>query len=151
MQHVVIDREESDECVPQGRLLGPFLFIIFINGIAAELDPDTSIHLFADDALLYRPMDTHEDHVKLQADLNKLQICYDQWGMQFNTEKCYVMHIMTPYQRKEAVSTPSQMQGVELEAVKNTEYLSATISDNLSWKAHNAAAAGKAHGMINFL
>ena len=59
-------------------------------------------------------MDTHEDEV--QADLNKLQIWADQWGMQFNTTKCYVMHIMTPHQRKEAVSIPYQMQGVELEA-----------------------------------
>ena len=71
--------------------------------------------------------------------------------MQFNIGKCYVMHIMTPHQRKEAVSIPYQMQGVELKAVRNTKYLGATISDDLSWKAHNAAAAGKAHGMINFL
>ena len=43
-----------------------------------------------------------------------------------------------PHQRKEAVPIPYQVQGVKLEAVRSTKYLGATISDNLSWKAHNA-------------
>ena len=41
-----------------------------------------------------------------------------------------------PHQRKEAVPIPYQVQGVKLEAVRSTKYLGATISDNLSWKAH---------------
>ena len=117
--------------------------MLFINDIAAELSPETFFRLFADDALLYRRIGTHEDHVKLQEDLAKLQSWADRWGMQFNTDKCYVMHIMTPHQRKEAVSIPYLMQGVELESVRSTKYLGATISSDLSWKAHNAAAAGK--------
>ena len=89
-QRVVFDGEESEECtvdsgVPQGSVLGPLLFIIFINDIAANIDPATCIHLFADDALLYRRIDTVEDHLKLQADLSSLQTWADQWGMTFNT------------------------------------------------------------------
>ena len=155
-QRVVIDGEESEECtvdsgVPQGSVLGPLLFIIFINDIAANIDPATCIRLFADDALLYRRIDTVEDHLKLQADLSSLQTWADQWGMTFNTDKCYSMHIMTKKKRKDTVSIPYNMNGTELERVSNTKYLGATISDDLSWKTHNERAAGKAHGMISFL
>ena len=71
--------------------------------------------------------------------------------MTFNTKKCYSMHIMTTQRRKEEVSIPYYMSGKELERVQNTEYLGATISEDLSWKTHNEKAAGKAHGMLSFL
>ena len=76
-QRVVIDGVESEECdvtsgVPQGSVLGPLLFIIFINDIAAQVHPETKIRLFADDALLYRHINTIEDHLQFQKDLSIL-------------------------------------------------------------------------------
>ena len=110
-QRVVIDGEESDECevtsgVPQGSVLGPLLFIMFINNIATELDPQTKIRLLADDALLYRRIDSFEDHEKLQKDLNSLVEWADTWCMSFNTKKCYTIHIMTRHARRTAISIP---------------------------------------------
>ena len=82
-QRVVIDGVESDECdvvsgVPQGSVLGPLLFIIFINDIGAQLSPDTQIRLFADDALVYRVMHSHQDVIAFQADLDKLTAWADK-------------------------------------------------------------------------
>ena len=115
------------------------------------MDPLTKIRLFADDALLYRRIDSYEDHVQLQRDLNTLTEWAHTWGMTFNTTKCYSVHIMTDKRRVNHVSIPYKMNDTELERVKNTRYLGATISENLSWTAHNEQAAGKAHGTLAFL
>ena len=74
-QRVVVDGFTSKEApvmssVPQGTVLGPLLFLIFINDIASETS--WSIRLFADDCLLYREVRMHADCHMLQQDLDKL-------------------------------------------------------------------------------
>ena len=56
--------------VPQGSVLGPILFILFVNSISEEVDGD--ILLFADDTKLYKIIDTDEDQLAMQEDINKL-------------------------------------------------------------------------------
>ena len=74
-QQVVIDGESSrlstvSSGVPQGTVLGPTLFLLFINDIATNIS--STIRLFADDCVVYRAINTPEDHHILQQDLNKL-------------------------------------------------------------------------------
>ena len=75
--------------VPQGSVLGPILFLIFIN------DLDLNIHnlliKFADDTKLCAKISTNEDIEKLQEDLNTLQEWARDWQMQFNVQMCKVM------------------------------------------------------------
>ena len=56
--------------VPQGTVLGPLMFLLFINDIHENLD--STLRLFADDALLYRSINTMNDSVILQNDIDKL-------------------------------------------------------------------------------
>ena len=70
-----MDGYSSDESVvlsgvPQGSVLGPVLFLIFINDIAESLS--SSVRLFADDCLLYREIKSKEDQMLLQRDLDRL-------------------------------------------------------------------------------
>ena len=74
-QQVVIDGETSSPAeitsrVPQGRVLGPTLFLIYVNDIAENIN--SNIRLFVDDCVVYRQIDSHQDYVILQEDLNNL-------------------------------------------------------------------------------
>ena len=58
--------------VPQGSVLGPLLFIVYINGITAVSLSEGSILLYVDDSMLYRPIHTVDNYDHLQLDINKL-------------------------------------------------------------------------------
>ena len=59
--------------VPQGTVLGPLFFLVYINDISQGLSKGTKLRLFADDSLLYREINSLEDSAILQRDLNLLQ------------------------------------------------------------------------------
>ena len=92
---VVLNGKSSDWCdvtsgVPQGSVLGPLAFIVFINDIDGCTDNHMIISKFADDTKL-----SHQqvDHHHIQEALDKLVVWADTWGMAFNTAKCKVLHI----------------------------------------------------------
>ena len=95
---VAVDGESSCKArvasgVPQGTVLGPLLFLLFINDLPSVVSPGTTTRLFADDCLVYREITTGEDQVTLQRDLSALVTWAKIWGMQFNPVKCNVMRI----------------------------------------------------------
>ena len=80
--------------IPQGSVLGPILFVLFINDL-----PDivrSSVFLFADDTKIYRRISSMEDREVLQSDLTKLQDWSNRWILKFHPDKCKSMSISTP-------------------------------------------------------
>jgi hypothetical protein len=77
--------------VPQGSVLGPTLFLLYINDIADEVN--STIRLFADDSILYREIRGEEDQKQLQKDLNTVFAWADKWQMSFNASKCQLLTI----------------------------------------------------------
>ena len=76
--------------VPQGTVLGPILFVIYIN----DLDDDitSKVLTFADDTKVFRKTKSDADRQHLQHDLNKLIELSEKWQMLFNFGKCKCLH-----------------------------------------------------------
>ena len=77
--------------VPQGTVLGPLLFSLYINDITEDIDSD--LRLFADDCVCYREIKDTEDTVKLQEDIDHLGCWARSWGKRFQPAKCNIMQI----------------------------------------------------------
>ena len=91
-QSVLVDGTKSPEeavlsGVPQGTVLGPLMFLLYINDMPSQVQRDTHCRLFADDSLLYRVIDSTLDQVQLQQDLKNLEKWALDWGMVFNPSK----------------------------------------------------------------
>ena len=74
--------------VPQGSIIGPFLFLIFINNITDNISVDTQVLLYTDDANCSRELLNDDDHATLQSVLYLINDWSELWGMSFNVVKC---------------------------------------------------------------
>jgi hypothetical protein len=121
-------RTMVDSGVPQGTVLGPILFLCHINDLPDALN--SQVRLFADDCLLYRPINSQKDHDILQQDLKNLETWAENWGMRFNAKKCYILSI-----KQKSIKLYS-LNGHILEQVKNNPYLGIQISEDMKWSTH---------------
>ena len=76
--------------IPQGSVLGPILFVIFINDLPDMVKSTAKI--FADDTKIFNRILNRDDHQQMQADLNYLVKWSEEWQLGFNESKCKVLH-----------------------------------------------------------
>ena len=137
-QSVLLSSTRSTEAyvlsgMPQGTVLGPLLFLMFINDLP-ESTKHSDARLFADDCLLYKHVQTSQDSALLHEDLSTLERKEETWQIKFHPEKCTFIRIST--NRRHIIKTNYQVHGHSLEVVDSSKYLDVTFSEDLTWRKH---------------
>ena len=132
--------------IPQGTVLGPLLFLCHINDLPERVE--SQVRLFADDCLLYREINTAQDHEILQNDFKQLENCASDWGMSFNASKCYIL----PVNFKDGESFRFyQLDDTILQHVNQNPYLGLLFSKDMTWSHHITKMSKKASCTLGFL
>ena len=79
--------------VPQGSMLGPCLFLLYINGMPDMIDSNN--RLFTADTILFLTVSNQTDCQARQSALTKLETWESEWLMAFNPDKCEVIRMTT--------------------------------------------------------
>ena len=132
--------------VPRGSVVGPILFLIYINDLPDKFK--SQVRLFADDRAAYLAITKLADSEQSQADLDILQVWEITWDMQFNPSKCQVIHIA---RSRPPLPTKYTLHGETLEEVASARYLGVDIANDLSWKTHISRIANTANKSLGFL
>ena len=153
-QKVVVEGETSEPIhvvsgVPQGLVLGPLLFIIYIDSINdTKLSVDSKTSQYADDMTLTKPIRSTADFAELQADIDSLNTWVSDNHLTFNS-KCKYMLIS----RKRTVTCPPDLKldVSSLEQVHSYKYLGLNLTPNLSWSDHIHSISTKAKKLVGLL
>ena len=133
--------------VPQGSVLGPVLFLAFINDLPGCTKNSTT-RLFADDCVLYKRIASHHDTKLLQEDLDALQDWEHTWHMQFHPSKCQVLRVT---KKRKPITSSYNIHGTILEEVTSAKYLRVHIDSNINFNTHIDVITKKANSTRAFL
>ena len=133
--------------VPQGSVLGPLLFIIYLNDIVHHISSSSKMNLFADDIALYRIIRSINDYSALQADIDAVSDCLAGKLLTLNPSKC--CHLFISHKRIYSISPPClTLNGQELARVSSYKYLGVLITSDLMWSSHIAKVCNKTRKLI---
>ena len=130
--------------IPQGSVLGPILFLLYINDLPDVIT--SQVRLFADDTAVYLTLDKQNSPQQHQDDLDQLQKWETMWDMEFNPNKCVVMHII---RAKRPTNSQYSMHNQILDTVTvDTARYLVDISSNLNFKQHITSNANRTLGFL---
>ena len=152
-QRVVVDGVASSwthvtSGMPQGSILGPVLFAIFINDLPNVLPNDTSAALNADDTKVFKSIKSEADCKILQHALTNLECWSSDNNLDFNQSKCKVLTIT---RKKSPLVYAYRMNSKELLRVNKGKDLSICITTDFHWDAHIQTITVKANKMLGLL
>ena len=152
-QRVVLSGSVSDTVtisagVPQGSILGPLLFIVYINDIVRDIH--SHIRLFADDTTLYIIVDDAIVAVQqLNGDMAKINEWAERWLVTFNPSK--TESLLLSRKTNKPAHPPIFMDNVRIAEVKSHKHLGVTLSSTCSWHDHIQSVKQKAWQRINMM
>ena len=133
--------------IPQGSVLGPLLFIVYINDLPDDVISD--ILMFADDTKIFHQINSKEDSLLLQSDTQSLLEWSKKWLLTFNKEKCHVLTIGKIENIKH--THRYSLDDTELEHVFSEKDLGLTIDSDLKFEEHISMKVNKANAMMGLI
>ena len=151
-QHVVIDGIKSPAIdvisgVPQGTVLGPLLFILYINDIFSVVQ-HSKVNVFADDSKLHKKISSPSDHLLLQEDLQAVIQWALENNMELNESKFQLLQHGKSTDLKQPYSLPS---GEDLLSAPYVKDLGVYVDSELTWRQHITLKSDDAKRKANWV
>ncbi|KAI8516632.1 hypothetical protein Bbelb_052130 [Branchiostoma belcheri] len=133
--------------VPQGSILGPFLFLLFINDLPCAATQST-VALFADDSKCFREVSKLNDCVKLQNDITAMYNWSLTWKMSFHPSKCKLIRLT---RSKSPIVYSYHMSDTTITSVDSMPDLGVIVQSDLQWNSHILKMVARANSMTGFI
>ena len=143
--------------IPQGSVLGPTLFVLYINDLPDSIQNNSTAVMFADDTKLFARTDTSKDKKKLQEDLDCVCKWSSLWLLKFHPDKCKVLSLgykldeTPPTFNMVTNSEDGSANQVKLEATTCEKDIGVHVDDNLSFKDHIYTKIKKANAVMGII
>ena len=139
--------------VPQGAILGPILYVLFINDLHRRLSDGTNIALYADDTKLWRAIKNKSDNNILQKDIDLLNHWAVNNRMKFNLDKCHVLtlHNSNKIYHIEGENSSYSLGSVPLKTVDIEKDLGVDMTPKLNWEHQINRLCSKASQKLGLL
>ena len=156
-QRVVLDNVTSETIsvlsgIPQGSILGPLLFVLFINDIYASINKNTNICQYADDTKMWRNINSEYDCKMLQNDINTLYNWSLNNKMRFNPSKCKVLQICNNEPLCTRVLPLAKyfyyINNEIIDFSDSERDLGIWVNSKFKWDQHQQTVLNKAHQML---
>ena len=128
----ISDTSEVSSGVPQGSVLGPTLFVIYINDLPESVQ--SNILLYADDSKLFRAVRGYEDTQMFQQDLSAMEEWSKKWLLKFHPEKCHMMRIGLKEQEKAEYIMHSEGNSIKLQWSESERDLGVMVDGQLKFQ-----------------
>ena len=130
--------------IPQGSVLGPLLFVMYINDLPDLVS--STVYLFADDTKIFKIIENENDPKILQRDLDSLRKWSDTWLLRFHPQKCKFMNLG---KNKEQVEY--KLGDHRLDQISEEKDIGVHIDDELSFNRHISEKIKKANSMAGII
>ena len=154
-QYVAVKGHDSNTLpvvsgVPQRSVLGPLLFISYINDVTSVVSPESELNLFADDIALYWIIKSPAEYEQLQIDIYSVSLFISGKHHKFNARKCRQM-LVSRKTKYSLTQSPLTVDGTPLTIVAEYKYLGVTIASDLSWSSHIANVCTKSRRLTGMI
>ena len=151
-QRVRVGNSISEFCnvlsgVPQGSILGPLLFAIYINDLPESVN-SSILYLFADDTKCLKSINSPEDVVKFQSDIHNISYWSSNWNLPFNDAKFVHMRFWESFHDNHSEYT---INNKFIEQKSFHKDLGITFTNNLNWAKHISTICAKAYQTLGLL
>ena len=138
--------------VPQGSVLGPLLFLIFINDVTTQVSSGSFLSLFADDMALYHTIHSTADFSIVQCDISSLSVWIKKHFLSLQPAKCHAMVLTRKRLPPPEEAFPTlYVEVIPLTYVNSVKYLGIPITSNLSWFQHISNLHLKVRHLVGML